>query len=247
MAINREAQILKEIDPNRVHFFTVKGIFKDGVKNRYEKNLQRWHLNHSTEIKIDGVLIGENDFYNSATAKTVETNKIDLNGVPLNESTFIEMQLKQSKQIFNKTLGSELNYDIHEETKAYIEYLEKRKKNINGIVSGSGVNIIGFKTSLTKPQQKKLFKALENKYIKCSEADFLAMFTDNPKPIEWRVSKTLLAYFVLNLPEILTAQRWKVASQIFYSSEFNKKNLQGVHNKAPFPKGWESLTQILKV
>nr|WP_321406247.1 hypothetical protein [uncultured Carboxylicivirga sp.] len=179
----KAAKILKEIHPERVRYTAAKGIFKEGAKNRYEKNLQRWYLDNSTEIKIDGVLIGEDEFFDSSTAKTIETNKIDLNGILLNESTFIDKELNQGRAIIEKTLGSDLNRDTYEETKTYIDYLESRKNDICN--NHTRTTIKGFSTSLSEPQQKELFKALSGNYIECSEAEFLAMFSDTPKPIKW--------------------------------------------------------------
>lgn len=127
MATNKLTQIFKEVNPNRIQYSTVKGIFTEGAQNRYKRNLQRWQLNHSTEIKIDGFIVGENDHYNSSEAKKIETNNTDINGIPLNEITFIKIELKKSIPILEKSEGSSLNSDVYEETKLYIEYLEERK------------------------------------------------------------------------------------------------------------------------
>lgn len=130
MKKDKAKHILQQAHPNKINYTAVKGIFKQGVQNRYQKNLQRWYLKNSSEIKIDDVLIGENDFFTSADAKTIETNKINFQGIPLEEIDFIRIQLEQSRIIFEKTINSELNLDTFKETEAYIKHLEQRKKII---------------------------------------------------------------------------------------------------------------------
>lgn len=102
-------------------------------------------------------------------------------------------------------------------------------------------NLIGFKTTLTEPQQSKLFKALQNNYIDCTEAEFKAIFTNNPKPIKWLIANILLAYFVSNCKKITDNSKWKKASQIFGT----KDNLQQSLNNNPYPKGHNELQEIL--
>jgi len=101
--------------------------------------------------------------------------------------------------------------------------------------------ITGFKTTLTEPQQSKLYKALQNNYIDCSEVEFVAIFTDNPKPLKWFKTNILLAYFVGNCKKITDNSKWKKASQIFST----KNNLQQSLNNNPYPKGFEKLETII--
>ena len=101
--------------------------------------------------------------------------------------------------------------------------------------------LTGFKTTLTEPQQRNLYNALQNDYIDCSEAEFKAMFTDNPKPIKWLESNILLAFFIKNCNRITENSKWKKASQIFST----KDNLQQSLNNNSYPKGFEKLETII--
>ena len=56
---------------------------------------------------------------------------------------------------------------------------------IENNLSKQKTTITGFETTLSEPKQSKLYKALQNNYIDCSEVEFKAMFTNKPKPIKW--------------------------------------------------------------
>ena len=68
----------------------------------------------------------------------------------------------------------------------FLQTTNNEKINNSLIINPKTNNTItGFKTTLTDQQQADLYKALQNNYIDCSEVEFKAMFTDNPKSIKW--------------------------------------------------------------
>ncbi len=111
--------------------------------------------------------------------------------------------------------------------------------------------ITGFKTTLTDAQQTALYKVLQNNYIDCTEEEFKAMFTDDPKPIKWLKTNALLAFFVSDLFQKKNSDNfWNKAESIFvdefgksitslrqsFTTAYNKKNKE--------PKNYNTLKNI---
>ncbi len=111
--------------------------------------------------------------------------------------------------------------------------------------------ITGFKTILTVQQRAGLYKALQNKYIDCSEAEFKAMFTDSPKPIKWIERKVLLSFFVSDLFQKKNPDNyWKKAESIFIDEyekpmkELRQSFYNAFNNKSQEPKEFNKLKDI---
>ena len=68
---------------------------------------------------------------------------------------------------------------------ANLDYSVILKKQIEEMGKPQETHITGFETTLKEQQITNLYNALQNNYVDCSEEDFKAMFTDNPKPIKW--------------------------------------------------------------
>ena len=51
-------------------------------------------------------------------------------GFALEELDFIEQELKEKQPLYKKTIGSKINDTQHKQIKIYLEYLEKRKREL---------------------------------------------------------------------------------------------------------------------
>jgi hypothetical protein len=104
---------------------------------------------------------------------------IDENMIQLFKERFYYSEIEFYKEVKEYQEHNEL-VDIC--LSRYIEFCENE---INNLVIKPKNQITGFKTLLTDTQQTNLYKALKGNYIDCTEAEFKAMFTDNPQPLKW--------------------------------------------------------------
>jgi hypothetical protein len=109
----------------------------------------------------------------------------------------------------------------------------------------------GFKTTLSEPQKIKLYEALKGDYIDCSKADFIAMFTDNPKPIKWKSGKALLAFFVSDMFQKRNPNNYWIKAESIFIDDSNKHYTslrQSFHtaynNDKSKPKNYQQLKNI---
>lgn len=136
---------------SKERFADVSGINQNKVEQRYNQNLFEWQYIHSSEVKIDGELINEGKKKMFLLAgfkqrpepiKSVEINKFDVGGLPLDELHFIDIALKRSTKVLIKTKGKEINRTKYAETKIYIDYLEQRKKDLESPLSKYDYNLL---------------------------------------------------------------------------------------------------------
>lgn len=129
----------------------------------------------------------------------------------------------------------------------YLKSIPELKQKFEANDSNTESSLTGFTTTLSETQIIKLYTDLkDNNYIDCSELDFNGIFSDNPKPISWNKTKALLAYFINIFPKLTSTSRWKTASYIFISKDFNSERLQQTYTKSPFPRNWGDLDAIIK-
>lgn len=129
-----------------------------------------------------------------------------------------------------------------------LEALLSLMKN-NGSVTKP--QLTGFSTVLTTPKIIDLYSKLQGSYVDCSETDFKAMFSDNPKPVKWTNKKALLAFFVSDIFQKENPDNyWNKAESIFVDVSNNpftslRQSFQTAYgNKNKEPKLYQELKNI---
>ena len=130
-------QTEKPIIEKRIFSTDLAGIKPTNISSKYNSLYTRWKFNNSDEIWIDGKLIPPKEkslIIMSSYNIIPKPNDIIISetkdGFALEELDFIEQELKEKQPLYKKTIGSKINDTQHKQIKIYLEYLEKRKREL---------------------------------------------------------------------------------------------------------------------